>query len=857
MGVSGAQPLVSRLHEIDLVAAELARSGSGGVALRGPAGVGKSRLAQECADQARAEGCSLVSVRATESARNVPFGAMAALLPALGSEANPLAAASEPILAQRRPGSRLIVAVDDAHWLDDTSAALVHHLVARHDVFALLTLRSGLRTSDAVRALWRDPTIRQVHVGPMADDDIVRLAEGLIGGRLDANLAVEVAALAAGNPLAAVELIHGGREEELLAEHDGVWTAAGDLARSAAVTDLVARRLERLGDDDRGLLELIAFGEPLTLDAFGADDADRLAALEERALVSVRATAAHPEIWLAHPLYGEGIRGNVSELRRRAVLRELVDRLADLDHEVDRLRVALWSLESGRTLPADHLSAAAISAMRTHRFDLAAQLIGAVPPADRTAEQAYALLVATWWVGDGDANRAARAAAWEHVRRDGDDELAARVADFERIAWRVLGEASPEEPPASAEPMVSVAPAEIAESILAVHRRTPHAERRQHSALGLALGHAGRPLDALEHLDRALREQIAAWDTDPMLVAPSHPIATVVAAVSAHLIAGDIEGARRCSQLTTEFDLGADIVVLDAYTAYARGLVARRAGELRRAHQQLAHAALRFDRSLHRHGPFAVIAHSFAALTAAQRRDVVAARRHLRAPERAAGSSLGGMAGVAAGWLAAAERDIGAAAEHFRAALERNVEQGHVYFAIEATTGLARIGRAELAADHLGAFDDVQGRLLTGLRDAVAATLDGDPERLGALSTDFERMGALVDAAELATEQVRCLVRLRRRREATAAAVRLRELLAHCEGLSTPGVVVPIEPVALTDREREVALLAADRVPAKEIAERLFISRRTVTNHLQRAYEKLGVSSRAELREALGLASPV
>ncbi|MCO5305097.1 MAG: helix-turn-helix transcriptional regulator [Microthrixaceae bacterium] len=60
------------------------------------------------------------------------------------------------------------------------------------------------------------------------------------------------------------------------------------------------------------------------------------------------------------------------------------------------------------------------------------------------------------------------------------------------------------------------------------------------------------------------------------------------------------------------------------------------------------------------------------------------------------------------------------------------------------------------------------------------------------------------------------------------------------------------DAVPLTDREREVADLAADGLAAREIAERLFISRRTVTNHLQHVYDKLGVSGRSELRTALG-----
>ena len=52
---------------------------------------------------------------------------------------------------------------------------------------------------------------------------------------------------------------------------------------------------------------------------------------------------------------------------------------------------------------------------------------------------------------------------------------------------------------------------------------------------------------------------------------------------------------------------------------------------------------------------------------------------------------------------------------------------------------------------------------------------------------------------------------------------------------------------SLTDRERDVALLARRGYTAKEIGERLFIGRRTVETHLQTIYSKLGVRSKRDL----------
>ena len=56
---------------------------------------------------------------------------------------------------------------------------------------------------------------------------------------------------------------------------------------------------------------------------------------------------------------------------------------------------------------------------------------------------------------------------------------------------------------------------------------------------------------------------------------------------------------------------------------------------------------------------------------------------------------------------------------------------------------------------------------------------------------------------------------------------------------------------SLTAQEREIASLAASGLTNKQIAERLFLSPRTVGGHLHRVFPKLGVATRAALRDAL------
>ncbi|MFE2139414.1 helix-turn-helix transcriptional regulator, partial [Streptomyces sp. NPDC059466] len=80
--------------------------------------------------------------------------------------------------------------------------------------------------------------------------------------------------------------------------------------------------------------------------------------------------------------------------------------------------------------------------------------------------------------------------------------------------------------------------------------------------------------------------------------------------------------------------------------------------------------------------------------------------------------------------------------------------------------------------------------------------------------------------------------------------------LARCEGARTPLLTTAQAPEPLTVREQEVALLASAGNTSKDIAEILALSVRTVDNHLQRAYAKLGVTTRRELARTLRAVPP-
>jgi DNA-binding CsgD family transcriptional regulator len=126
-------------------------------------------------------------------------------------------------------------------------------------------------------------------------------------------------------------------------------------------------------------------------------------------------------------------------------------------------------------------------------------------------------------------------------------------------------------------------------------------------------------------------------------------------------------------------------------------------------------------------------------------------------------------------------------------------------------------------------FDQARVELLYGECLRRSREIIRSRQHLEAALAAFERLGATAWAERAAAELAATALRLRRESE-------------------------PEDQ--LTAQELQVAELAAAGLTNKQIGARLYLSPRTVSAHLYRIFPKLGISSRAALRDALSQRDP-
>jgi DNA-binding CsgD family transcriptional regulator len=202
-------------------------------------------------------------------------------------------------------------------------------------------------------------------------------------------------------------------------------------------------------------------------------------------------------------------------------------------------------------------------------------------------------------------------------------------------------------------------------------------------------------------------------------------------------------------------------------------------------------------------------------------------------------------------WALAGLGEPGRARDLLLAEAEHARGRAEIVDAVTLACEVARLGdpgAVRPLLDEFGARVDGLGALLC---EAGLALAGSSPEELARAERRAADTGMCLLAAELAAAEARVHRRRGDGRAAAASQLRSSDHLAGCEGATTPASVAIDGVSPLSNREREIARLAASGLTNQEIADRLFVSVRTVGNHLQNSYTKLGVTGRSELADAL------
>ena len=149
---------------------------------------------------------TVVWAHGSTAARSFPLGAFAGLLDVPAGDAAETIGRALDGLARQQPR---VLAVDDAHLLDEHSAIVLHRVVLRRLAPVLVTLRAGEPVPDTVTSLWKDEHLPRADLAPLDATETVALVAAVLGGPVDSASAHRLWSLTQGSPLFLRHLLAG------------------------------------------------------------------------------------------------------------------------------------------------------------------------------------------------------------------------------------------------------------------------------------------------------------------------------------------------------------------------------------------------------------------------------------------------------------------------------------------------------------------------------------------------------------------------------------------------------------------------------------------------------------------------
>ncbi len=900
--------MVGRTNELSRLSSLVDRSDEAGTSLliQGDAGIGKSALLRAAVAEAGRSGYRVLRCTGLQDASPVGFGALHELLhplltdhlPALPARqreaiATVFSLADGPapdrllvgvatlgLLEEAAVRQPLFLAVEDLHWIDDATAHTLAFVSLRLEGAPVLMVATSRPSWGAAPELVMP--VETMWVAPLDEGPAAELLARNAAG-LPAAARRRILREAAGNPLALSELSAALLAQTNQAELGSALPTTSALERAflaqAAGLNPSSRRLLLLAAaaDDAPMVDILEAAKAVGL---GLDD---LAPLEDRGLL--RVVDGRPQF--RHPLLRASVLGSASTASLQGMH-------AALAHSIRDPARAVWHQAAATFERDDTVAEAMEDAARRARSK------GALSESAAGYQRAAALSGQV-------ADRARRlSCAADAARAAGMGEEALEILnEADQIAT---------EPQTLAELATTRIALSLTTGLgghpradwTAITSRLPGAEnaaRRVQILWGAALNARGRNLPPEDW--RRLEAQIRAVDTDsplkpvalallaplgqveediraqlPRLVSELRhfPLGMVSLAIAAESLQ-DLETALTCWGLSRELfhERGAPADEAQALRGRASLLLLR--GRIR---EGLADAEFAGRMARDTTQPLietmcvATVARAYAILgEPAAMNDALARLREIATANPLA------MANAESRW---ATGIVALAHNHYRDALieftHMSVHPTRALWAIaDRTEAAVRADRVDTIRENVTAADQASRAYrsafltsLVGRSKALIAEADGDAVAVEEHFRGAVRAGELSESPfELARTHLLFGEWLRRERRPVDARPHLKNALTVFDAVGAKmladraasearaaGEVLPRPDqgswpavTVLTPQELQVALLAARGMTNKEIADRIYLSHRTVSTHLYKAFPKLGIASRAQLRDAL------
>ena len=886
----------------------------------GDPGSGKTRLLAEF--QSLVDVREQISICGYELEQNVPLACARGLLERL--KGAPGGEALEELAFGSRPGapveqvrlfeaayralgalSPVLVLVDDLHWADDASLALLHYLIrAAHADHRAVALVAGARRSARAtgvldsygRTLGTD-RVRYVELGPLDREDGIRLARQL-DPDLDQERAEAMWRTAEGSPFW-LEVLASGEQPE------------------PSIATMVARRLAPVGADAASVMALLAIrARPLLAEDIAdiqrwpvARVEDAASALEHCGLV----VQDGGSLWVAHDLIRHAALQTIPSARIRRIHGRIGVWLSTAAG--DNVQLLLAAIEHLHRSGASVVALAVRLAGSPRRtlvgvsgLQRLAAIVDEAPPGDRQTVELRAR-VASLASELGQHDEALR--HWSECASVGDPVVAARAAlrasdaamalGLGHEAWRQWQRARAQCDRDAA--LAVETQAHEAELQWYLEHRPTESRAAAEAALAAGRGLAARSggVDTLAApVRRALLRALGAATDGALsigdvvaMLAFADERATLAAGVDERTqIRALVDGAMALRLQGRNVDAEArlrplwDLVrrqVLPQATLQVGaifGNVLLSSGRLEES-AAVSDECVTLGARLVEFGParaLTVALPHLIELTRGEWRRAIEGLRESAAAEPDPHYRLHAHKERAA---ALAYLDPHGAGEEVRdavAAALADADQARCDRCLAETAArgaeaLARIGDAAAARSLLDRTDvhptDAYNRLCLRRAQAALAVITGDEETAVAavesVIAEAERQGLHLEALRTRVDLGSLLVRHDRRRAVetvrTAGAIaeqlgarteqRLAEQLLRSLGMRTwrRGVAVDREDrlSTLTGREREIARMVSEGATNPEIAAAVFLSRKTVERHVSNILAKLGLRNRAEL----------